>query len=165
MNASPTKASAILVVALCLTATNAQACGEVMLRSLNTMRYHAFITHHPAAIVLYAGDAVANRSPADGVKLHDRLERAGHKVSMVRGPDELAKALAANRYDVVIAEASDMVSVTTLVAKSSREPTLIPLLGRGSDERQMRERFPRLVTGDLNDLLKAIERAMTSLDA
>jgi hypothetical protein len=165
MNASHTKASAILVVAICLTATNAEACGEVMLRSLETMRYHAFVTHHPATIVLYSGDAVVNRPPTDVVKLHDRLERAGHKVSMVRGPDELAKAMAAHRYDVVIADASDMVSVTTQLTKSSREPILIPVLGRGSDERQMRERFPRLVSGDLNDLLKAIEKAMKALEA
>lgn len=165
MNASHTKASAILVVAVCLTATDVNACGEVMLRSLDTMRYHAFVTHHPATIVLYSGDAGVTRPSAEGMKLHNRLERAGHKVIMVRGPDALATALAAQRYDVVIAEASDMVSVSTLLAKSSRQPTLIPVLGRDSDERQMRERFPRLVTGDLNDLLKAIEKAMKSLDA
>lgn len=165
MNASPMKTSAILVVALCLTATDVEACGEVMLRSLDTMRYHAFVTHHPAAIVLYSGDAVVNRPSTDALKLHDRLEKAGHKVSMVRGPDELARALAAHHYDVVIADASDMVGVTTQLTKSSREPTLIPVMSRGSDERQMRERFPRLVSGDLNDLLKAIEQAMKALDA
>jgi ABC-type amino acid transport substrate-binding protein len=165
MNAPHMKSSAILVVAICLTATDAEACGEVMLRSLNTMRYHAFVTHHPATIVLYSGDAAADHAPAGLAKLRDRLAKAGHKVSMVRGPDELAKALAANRYDVVIADTSDMVSVTTQLTKSSREPALIPMLSPGSDERQMRERFPRLVSGDLNDLLKAIDKAMKAFEA
>jgi hypothetical protein len=30
----------------------------------------------------------------------------------------------------------------------------------GADERQMRARFPRLVDGNLNELLKAIEQSM-----
>ena len=161
MNVSQMKSSAILVVVICLTATDAEACGEVMLRSLDTMRYHAFVSRHPATIVLYSGDAVVDRPSTEAVmKLHDRLEKAGHKVRMVRGRDELAKALAAHHFDVVIADADDMVSVTTQLANASRDPTLIPLLSRGSDERQMRERFPRLVSGGLNDLLKAIEQAM-----
>jgi hypothetical protein len=162
MTAFNMKSSAILVVAICLTATDAQACGELMLRTLGTMRYHAFVTHHPAAILLYAGDSVVKRPAASYGKLHDELERAGHKVTMARGPDELAKALAARHYDVVVAYADDMVSVTTQVTRASREATLIPVIDSNVDERQMRERFPHLVSGDLNDLLKAIEQSMNA---
>jgi hypothetical protein len=124
------------------------------------MRYHAYVTHHPAAILLYSGEAVVDHPPADLVKLREKLEKVGHKVGVARGPDELAKAMAARHYDVLIAVASDMVNVTSQLAKASREPTLIPLLDRGGDERQMRARFPRLVDGNLNDLLKAIEQSM-----
>jgi hypothetical protein len=162
MTASNMKSSAILVVAICLTAADAQACGELMLRTLGTMRYHAFVTHHPAVILLYAGDSIVKRPAAIYGKLHDELERAGHKVNMARGPDELAKALAARHYDVVVAYADDMVSVTTQVTRASGEVTLIPVIDSTVDERQMRERFPHLVSGNLNDLLKAIEQAMNA---
>ena len=121
MNSSPIKTSAILVVALCLSATDAEACGEVMLRSLQTMRYHAFVTRHPAAILLYSGDRGASRPAGQAAQLHDGLEKAGHKVTMARGPDELANALAAHSYDVVVAYADDLVAVTTQIAKTSRE--------------------------------------------
>lgn len=164
MNPSNMKTSAILVVAICLTATDAQACGEVMLRALGTMRYHAFVTRHPAAILLYSGDSVVKRPEGNDVKLHDKLEKAGHKVTLARGPDELAKALAARRYDVVVAYADDLVTVASQIAQTSRDATLIPVLDRASDERLMRERFPRLVNDDLNGLLKAIEQSTKALE-
>jgi hypothetical protein len=98
MKPFPLKTSAILVVALCLTATEAEACGEVMLRTLDTMRFHAFVTHHPASVLIYSGNA-GNHPAGQAGKLHDGLEKAGHKVSMVRGPEQLAKALAAQKFD------------------------------------------------------------------
>jgi hypothetical protein len=163
MKPSNVKTSAILVVALCLTATQAEACGEVMLRTLDTMRFHAFVTRHPASILLYSGDG-ANHPPAQAGKLHDGLEKAGHKVSVARSPDELAKELAARKYDVIVAYSDDLVAVTTQIAKASREPTLIPVLSGGADERQMRARFPHLVNGDLNELLKTIEQSSKAQD-
>jgi len=154
--------SAILVLALCLTAAEAQACGELMLRALGGMRYHSFVSKHPADILLYS-DAATAPPPAVAARLHDSLEKAGHKVSMVQGPDQLGQALAARAFDVIIAPSGDMLAVSSQIAKASREPTLIPVLDKGSNESQMRERFPRLVTGSLNDLLRTIEQAMKAV--
>ena len=76
MNSAPIKTSTtILVVALCLSAADVEACGEVMLRSLQTMRYHAFVTHHPAAILLYSGDGNGSIPREQAGKLHDGLEK------------------------------------------------------------------------------------------
>ena len=160
MNTSSRKTSAILVMAICFTSADAQACGELMLRTLGTMRYHSYVTHHPAAILLYSHEAVADHPAADLVKLREKLEKVGHKVGMARGSDELGKALGTQHYDVLIAAASDMVGVASQLAKASREPTLIPVLDSGADERQMRARFPHLVDGNLNELLRAIEQSM-----
>ena len=165
MNASKVKTAAILAVVIFLSATEAQACGELILRSLGTMRYHPFVTRHPAQILLYAGDGAVKHPPGFEVKLHGFLEKAGHKVVIARDPEELAKALAEHHYDVVIAPGDDMVSVTSRTTKESSEPIVIPVLNNGTDDRQMRARFPRVVTGNLNDLLKAIEESMKALDA
>jgi len=162
MNDSGNKTAAILVVVLGLVAANAQACGELMLRGLGAMRYHAFVTSHPAAILLYSGDSASTTRPAaTDARLHDSLEKVGHKVSLARGPGELGQALTARQYDLIIAYADDMAGATSQLAKASHEPMLIPVLDSASNERQMRERFPRLVTGNFNDLLKAIEQAMS----
>jgi hypothetical protein len=160
---SSSKTSAILVIAICLTAQEAQACGEVMLRALGTMRYHSFVTAHPAEILLYSGGSAAKRPQTSDAKLHDDLEKAGHKVSVARGPDELAKALAAHHYDVLVVFADDMANVMSQMAKASRELTLIPVFDGSTDERQMRARFPGLVSGDLNDLLRAIEQVTKAM--
>lgn len=168
MNAFSKKTSAILVLALCFTAIDAQACGEVMYRMGGALRYHAFITRNPANILLYAGTAGEQHLSADTPKFHENLEKAGHKVTVVRGPDELAKALAAHPYDVIITYAADLDSVTSEIAKASREPALIPIIDRGAtNEREMRERFPRMVSEDanLNQFLKVIEQSMKAKGA
>ena len=160
MNASSKKTSAILFVALCFTTMEAQACGEVMLRTLGAMRYHPFVTHHPAAIVLYSGEAGLKHPPEYAAKLHDSLEKAGHKVIIARGPDELTQALAARHQDVIIAYVDDMDRLETQLPKGSPEPALIPVLDSGAaNERQVRERFPRAV-GTFRELLKTIEQSM-----
>jgi hypothetical protein len=161
MNGPGKKTWAILVT-ICLTVVDAQACGELMLRSLGGMRYHAFVTRHPAEILLYSRDATSDskRPAASDAKFHDSLEKVGHKVTMARGPDELGQALAAHHYDVIVGYAEDMLAATSQIAKAPREPTLIPVLDTASNERQMRERFPLLVTGSFKDLLRTIENAM-----
>jgi len=164
MNASRRNTSATLVVILYAAVSQARACGEVMLRALGTMRYHAFVTHNPATILLYSDDPTGNakRPAATDPRLHDNLEKVGHKVSMARGAGELGQALAGNRYYVIVAYADDMLSVTRQIAKATPEPKLIPVLDNALNEREMRERYPRLVTGTFKDLLKAIEQAMTA---
>lgn len=166
MNATRRKTSAALVVTLCAAASRAQACGEVMLRAIGTMRYHAFVTHNPAAILLYSDDhdpaGNAKRPSANDPRLHDNLEKVGHKVSMARGTGELGHALAEIRYDVVVAYADDMLAAAGQIAKATSQPKLIPVLDQASNEREMRARFPRLVTGNFTDLLKAIEQAMST---
>jgi len=132
-----------------------------MLRSLSTMRYHAFVTRNPADILLYVGDdSLSKRPPGTSARLHAGLERAGHRVSEVQGPAALEQALGARNYDVIVAFSDDMVSVVGQTAKTAREPALIPVLDSAENERQMRERFPRLVVGNLNDLLRTIEKTM-----
>ena len=167
MNAFSKKTSAILVLALCFTAIDAQACGEVMYRMGGALRYHAFITRNPANILVYAGTATRQHASTND-KFHENLEKAGHKVTVAHGPDELAKALATHPYDVIIAYAGDLDNVTAQIAKAAREPTLIPVIDRGApNERQMRERFPRMVNEDanLNQFLKVIEQSMKAKGA
>jgi hypothetical protein len=166
MNGSRRRTSAMLVVALCGATTHAQACGELMLRSLGAMRFRAFSTKKPATILLYSSEAAGKRPAATDAKLHDALERVGHKVTLARGQAEFEEALAGKRYDVLIAYADDIGRAFHQMAKAGHDPALIPVLdATAANEREMRERYPRLVTGNFNDLLKAIEQAMTAARA
>ena len=167
MNAFSKKTSAILVLALCFTAIDAQACGEVMYRMGGALRYHAFITRNPANILVYAGTATQQHASTND-KFNENLEKAGHKVTVAHGPDELAKALAAHPYDVIITYAGDLDTVTNQIAKASREPALIPVIDRSApNERELRNRYPRMVNEDanLNQFLKVIEQSMKAKGA
>jgi hypothetical protein len=163
MKAFRNTAALLFALALVAISGDLQACGEVMAGGGSAFRYHAFISRHPAEILIYAGPATPASSGAERAKFHDNLEKAGHKVTIATDADALAQALAARHYDVVIAYAGDMDSVVAQVANTPREPALIPVLPRdAADAREMRERFPRLVNDDasLNQILKSIEQSM-----
>jgi hypothetical protein len=162
MNGSRRNVSAVLLAALGSAALEAHACGELMLRGLGTMRFHAFASQTPANILLYSVVAAANSKvpAATDARLHASLKRVGHKVTLARGAGELEQALSTGRFDVMIAYANDMLAAKTQIANASPEPTLIPVLHELASEHEMRARYPRLVTGNFKDLLRAIEHAV-----
>lgn len=156
-------ATTTLLLAVAIASSDAQACGEVMYRMGGALRYHAFITHHPAQILLYAGSA-RQASSSDIDNFPRNLEKAGHKVTVVDTPAQLSQALSANTYDVIIAYAADLPAINTEIAHVSHEPSLIPVLARGVDDNNMRKQYPLAVNEDanLNQFLKTIEQTMKS---
>jgi hypothetical protein len=153
-----TTTALLLVVAVA--SADAQACGEVMYRMGGALRYHAFVTKHPAQILLYSGNG-AHQTSADVDGFHHNLERAGHQVTIIDTPDALAKSLAAHSYDVIIAYAIDLPAINSQLAHVNHEPTLIPVLQHG-DENALREHYPLALNEDanLNQFLKTIEQTM-----
>ena len=155
-----TTTALLLIVAIA--SADAQACGEVMYRMGGALRYHAFVSKHPAEILVYAADSAQNaRISADAEGFHRNLERAGHKVTIVASPEALSHALGAKSYDVIIAYAADLPSINSQLAHVNHEPTLIPVL-QGGDERTMREHYPLALNEDanINQFLKTIEQTM-----
>lgn len=151
-----------LFLIVALSAADAQACGEVMYRMGGALRYHAFVTRHPAQILIYAGDQTQAASSADAASFHDNLEKAGHRVTEVKDAAELSKALATQNYDVIIAYAGDLHSISDQIARLAPEPALIPVFTNGSDERAVRQQYPLALNEDanLNQFLKTIEQTM-----
>jgi hypothetical protein len=142
-------------------AGNAQACGEVMYRMGGALRYHAFITRHPAEILVYVGSATEQAVSADHEGFHRNLEKAGHKVTQVQGPEALTQALATHHFDVIITYAADLPAINAQLAHAAKEPTLIPVFQRGSDD-SIRKQYPLALNEDanLNQFLKTIEQSM-----
>jgi len=163
MDASRRRVSTLAVGVLsAIAAADARACGELMLRSLGAMRFHAFTTKHPGTVLLYAGEIASQWPEATGVRLREALARAGHDVHQARGQVELGQMVVASRYDVLVAYADDMWHAAGQIDKATGAPALIPVIdSTAPNEREMRERYPRLVTGGLYSLLRAIEQART----
>ena len=149
-----------LLLVVALSAADAQACGEVMYRMGGALRYHAFVTRHPAQILLYGG-SIAHAADNDD-NFHENLEKAGHKVTQVNTPDALAKALASQHYDVIIAYAAEVPTINTEIAHLAPEPALIPVFQHEREEQQARQQYPLALNEDanLNQFLKTIEQTM-----
>jgi hypothetical protein len=151
-----------LLLVVAMSSADAQACGEVMYRMGGAMRYHAFVTRHPAQILVYQGPVTRTMSSADAQNFHENLEKAGHKVTQVSSAEDLAKALASQHYDVVIAYAADVPTISDQISHLAPEPALIPVFSNGSDEHAVRQRYPLALNEDanLNQFLKTIEQTM-----
>jgi len=152
-----------LLAALNAGATSqAQACGEVMYRMGGALRYHAFITRHPAEILMYADAATISQPTAHIDEFRRNLEKAGHKVTLVDGPQTLSRALDSHRYDVIIAYAAALPMINAQLAHAQREPSLIPVL-QNNDE-AARKQYPLALneSAELNQFLKTIEQTMKS---
>ena len=151
----------LLVPALSLSvaAPNAMACGEVLFHSGQGMRYHAFITRHPANILVYSPGAIEPGSAQS--QLYAGLREAGHKVTVVTDGRIAAAELAANHFDVVIASARDMDAIEATVVKSANEPAFLAVVGR---EAAGQGQFPIQVRkgASLNAYLKVIDRTTST---
>ena len=124
-----TKIATLLFTLVLSTATTAaHACGEVMYRMGGALRYHAFITHNPAEILLYQGPLAPQHSDAERAQFHDNLEKAGHKVTVLTDPDALSQTLATHSYDVIIASAADMDVIAAQIAKAAHRPVSVALI-------------------------------------
>jgi len=155
---------AALLAGLCLGGNPAFGCGEVMYRMGGALHYRAFITKHPAQILLYSGTAGEQRKVKDVDEFHQNLERAGHKVTLIDSPEALARAVAAHPYDVIIARAADIPAINAQLEHAMHEPSLIPVLTPGSDEQSVRVHYPLALqeNANLNQFLKTIEQTMRS---
>jgi hypothetical protein len=160
----------VIAMALCAAIgagamSQAQACGEVMYRMGGALRYHAFITRHPAQILLYSGATATQRQGASNtVQLFDQsLEKAGHTVTVVDSPDALGKALALKHYDVIISYSGDLEAIRPQLANIAHEPAMIPVFPNG-DEASVIKQYPLALNenANINQFLKTIEETMKS---
>lgn len=146
-------AAVLLGAGLALSATQAQACGESMFKSGQAMRYHSFISRHPAQIMIY-------RPSAEGAvpqQLYSGLERAGHTVTVVTDVRGLARALGAKKFDVIIAAAPDAQVVAAQIDSIQHAPTLLAI----ADGREAGDARAQLRASDgTNAYLKTIEETM-----
>lgn len=165
MNKFRTMVAILLALGLAGTATYSQGCGEVMYRMGSALHYHAFVTHHPARILIYAGPATQQHPTDDATNFKTNLEKAGHSVTVVSNSQALGQVFATRSFDVVLVFAGDIADVNAQIANSAHAPQLIPVIDRNDpNERAMRDHYPRLVTEDasFNQLLKVIEQSMAS---
>jgi CheY-like chemotaxis protein len=159
-------AAILAVVTMLLQATNgAQACGDKFLLVGRGVEFHrAYAALYPASIVIYA------RPPGDAAKairdsrFQATLKQSGHRVLLVENDAALARALEADRVDLILTDVADAERVSRQGAAAPSKPIVLPVMYRPTKEeaQTIEARYQcRLTSTDRTDrYLAAIDNAM-----
>ncbi|HET9048024.1 MAG TPA: hypothetical protein VFN29_03540 [Chiayiivirga sp.] len=152
--------TALLLGSTTLVTGPVEACGEVMYRMGSALRYQAFISRHPAQILLYGESAEAQANTMDREAFRQKLHAAGHRTFVAKNAEELAQLIAERPYDIVIAGANDLALVRRMLQSTQHAPSLIPVLKHDDDS--LRNQYPMALVADsgVQRALKTIERTM-----
>lgn len=158
------KTSALLAstLAAALAASASLACGEGQFNMGQGMRYQGYLAPRPATVLVY-DDAGSSADAADRAKLYKGLEMAGHRVTVVEDASAFSTAVAGKRYDVVIADLSDVDQLSADAGLVASQARLLPVVDRKSrNAPDLRTRFGLvLVEGaSLGQYLKVINQAL-----
>lgn len=128
---------ALLVIAVVvpLAGNGPSACGDKFLATgRNSPDGNSLGLFQPATILIYAGPASVLSSEAEKTDLQETLDHAGHTYTAVEDKDALVRELATGRYQVVLADLSDVPSIQEAVDSSPAKPIILPLLHEPSRE-------------------------------
>lgn len=121
----------------------ALACGEGVFHMGEGLPLQGYLAPRPVAVLVYQPDRAAD--PARGA-VYRGIAQAGHQVTLAHDAAELAAALNARHFDVVIAGVDHLDLVAGAVPATAPEPRLLPVLGGDRrSQRELRERFPASV--------------------
>jgi hypothetical protein len=138
------------------------ACGDKFLRAGRSARQRNYAAAYPASILIFKSTYSTPAGLADWQKM---LKRAGHDSLVVADGADLAKALAGERYDVVIADYGDVQVVGRVLSQAGTTPGVLPVLRKSSKavKADARRQFTFLIeAGEMTDVeaLKEIDRLM-----
>jgi hypothetical protein len=141
----------LLGLVLAAASTTATACGEGMFNSGQGLSYQTYLAPRPALVLIY------DPAGAAAQPLYAGLERAGHKVTVVRDAQALAEATTTGRFDVVIG------GLAALEALPTASAHLLPVVTR-SDRQRAQARFGTVLLdgAGLSQYLRGIHRALTA---
>lgn len=155
MNRRPVSLSTtLLACSLCLAAPPAPACGEGIFNMGQGLRYQGYLAPRPAAVLIYDSNPMERRNVYVG------LYRAGHRLTLARNAEDLARALQHSRFDVVISTLEQMDAVMARTATQS-PPGLLPVVQRQQrNAPEVRGRFAVFLLdgASLGQYLKGIDR-------
>jgi hypothetical protein len=117
----------VLMAALTWAVVDLGACGDKFLRPGRSSRMKNYAAMHPASILLYSSPNVKPEVLAAWQKM---LKHAGHKPFVVRATEDLSRAVAGDKYDIVIADYGDAGKVRIAMQSAPSKPGVLPVLNK-----------------------------------
>jgi hypothetical protein len=123
-------AGVLAAVSLC--SEGLSACGDKFLLFGRGVRFQrAYAAIHPAAILIVVPPKSVKNAAVRDSRLQSALTMAGHRVDVVK-PVNLAEALARFRYDIILAERTDAMSISEGLPAGPRKPAVVGVLEEGA---------------------------------
>jgi len=118
-----------LIATVAAAAADLGACGDKFLRVGRSARFRRYAAVHPAAILIFK----PSHATSAGIdELKALLKQAGHRPVAVDNATNIATALAATPYDLVIADYADAGHIRNDVRLASSRPAILPILYKPS---------------------------------
>ena len=118
------------------------ACGDKFLRAGRSVRGRRYAALHPSSILIYRPAGSTEKGIRDFEKL---LRGAGHTPSVLPREADFAQALAAAKYDLLIADYGDARTIGKALDSVPARPTVLPLVLSKAAEGEARRDFPCLI--------------------
>jgi len=112
-----------------LGAREAGACGDKFLvigRGVRQQRLQGAVRR--ASILLYLDAQGHLQSALAESKLESNLKLAGHRLHSAQGRSQLAESLASGKYDIILADISEVPALEQVVGSGGARPFLLPVI-------------------------------------
>jgi hypothetical protein len=120
-------AGAVVAAIVASGSVDLSACGDKFLRIGRSARFRGYAAVHPASILVYKP---MNSTPAGVREFETMLKRAGHKPVFLENGAGLRQAVAAAKYDLVIADYADAGKIKDEIQSVPSRPELLPILNK-----------------------------------
>ena len=147
--------------------TDANACGDKLLRIGRNFRFHQlYVKKRPAKMLIYTPPNSATLPGAKAAQIQDYFQKVGHDSLAVENLDKLNEALKSGHYDLVLTDFADAAAVQRLLEGSLSQTVVLPVLYKRSkgEEAEAAKQYPVVLKNpqDAADFLQAIYKVMKS---
>lgn len=157
---------AIVAAAGLLAGADLFACGDKFLVVGRGTRYQRPKGFRAASVLFYASPASGLTAMLKAMPVDSVLKREGHHATSVATPEQLSAALAGGHFDVIFADAADVLTVERLLAGRPDAPTLLPFCDGASSASKSSEKGAFCVVSPPKErsMLEAIDQAVDRRD-
>jgi hypothetical protein len=106
----------------------AYSCGDKLLVLGRGVRFQTLNGSRPANILAFLRAGTGASAVAGDQRFQLALKKAGYQFRVVRDDEEVDVALRSGKYDLVIAEISDLNAIDLALHSTPRAPALLPIL-------------------------------------
>ena len=119
--------SVLVAVGLCLLRADLNACGDKSLSAGGIRMQRALAAQYPASILIVEAPNSRVSAAVRELKLQQTLQQVGHKYREVTSWQDAEAALATGKFNIVIADFSELGDVQQRVKASSSHAVVVPV--------------------------------------